>query len=301
MGNIVITQTVLDDLWISYSTVFNGAFAGYTPRWSRIAMETTSMGGQTKYPWLQQMSGMREWIGDRQVNQLAVDGYSITNKDYENTARVKRNDIEDDQAGIYAPLFADFGQTAAELPDHLVFEKLKNGFTEKCSDGQFFFDTDHPSTDAEGQPVAKSNHGGGASTPWYLLCTKRQIKPIIKQNRRWPAQLTRMDSPTDPNVFHRAEYLYGVDGRLAAGYGFWQLGFGSKQTLNAANYAVARAAMMEMKGDNGRPLGIVPDLLVVPGSLESAARKIAFSENAAGGETNEWKGTVDVMVEPLLA
>lgn len=56
-----------------------------------------------------------------------------------------------------------------------------------------------------------------------------------------------------------------------------------------------------MKGDNGLPLGLTPNLLVVPPSLESAARKILNSEYAAGGETNEWKGTADLLVSPWLA
>ena len=63
----------------------------------------------------------------------------------------------------------------------------------------------------------------------------------------------------------------------------------------------ARAAISGMKGDNGRPLGLMPNLLVVPPSLESAARKILNSEYAAGGETNEWKGTAELLVCPWLA
>ena len=58
---------------------------------------------------------------------------------------------------------------------------------------------------------------------------------------------------------------------------------------------------MEMKGDYGRPLGIKPNLLVVPPALESAGRKILNSENASGGETNEWKGTAELLVVPWLA
>jgi phage major head subunit gpT-like protein len=79
------------------------------------------------------------------------------------------------------------------------------------------------------------------------------------------------------------------------------MAWGSKQTLNAANYAIARGALMAMKGDGARPLGLVPNLLVVPPSLESAGRKILNSEYATGGETNEWKGTAELLVVPWLA
>jgi phage major head subunit gpT-like protein len=85
------------------------------------------------------------------------------------------------------------------------------------------------------------------------------------------------------------------------GFGFPQMAWGSKQTLNAQYYAAARAGIQGMKGDYGRPLGLVPDLLVVPPSLESAGRKLLNSEHAAGGETNEWKGTAELLVVPWLS
>ena len=62
---------------------------------------------------------------------------------------------------------------------------------------------------------------------------------------------------------------------------------------------------MGMKGDYGRPLGILSGgakpLLVVPPSLESAARKLIDNQLASGGETNEWAGTAEVLVVPWLA
>ena len=57
---------------------------------------------------------------------------------------VTRTAIEDDQLGIYTPLFEEMGYGAATHPDELVFGLLKNGHTTNCFDGQSFFDTDHP-------------------------------------------------------------------------------------------------------------------------------------------------------------
>lgn len=61
---------------------------------------------------------------------------------------------------------------------------------------------------------------------WFLLCTKRPVKPFIFQNRRKP-QLVAKDKPSDDNVFYEKEFIYGVDARCNAGYGLWQLAFGS--------------------------------------------------------------------------
>ncbi|WP_417050343.1 Mu-like prophage major head subunit gpT family protein [Dysosmobacter welbionis] len=44
--------------------------------------------------------------------------------------------------------------------------------------------------------------------------------------RRRP-QLVTKDSPSDDNVFFNKEFIYGVDARYNAGYGLWQLAFGS--------------------------------------------------------------------------
>jgi len=76
---------------------------------------------------------------------------------------------------------------------------------------------------------------------------------------------------------------------------------GSKATLNAANYEAARVAMTGMLGDHGRPPGIMPDLLMVPPSLEGATRRIVGNELTGGGNTNEWYNTAEVLVVPWLA
>ena len=69
-------------------------------------------------------------------------------------------------------------------------------------------------------------------TQWYLLCTKRSLKPFIFQERR-KAKFTAMTRETDENVFMRSEYLYGVDARDGVGYGFWQMASGSTGTASS--------------------------------------------------------------------
>jgi phage major head subunit gpT-like protein len=133
-----------------------------------------------------------------------------------------------------------------------------------------------------------------------LLNTSRAIRPFIWQLRK-PYQLVRKDSPGDDNVFFNKEFIYGTDARCNVGLGLWQLAWGSKQPLDATHYKAARAAMMAFKDDAGKLLGVMPDTLLVGSSNESAARKLLNSEYAAGGETNEWKGTAKLILTPYLA
>ena len=154
--------------------------------------------------------------------------------------------------------------------------------------------------DANGVSQPVSNLQAGAGAPWFLIASNALVKPVILQTRQ-DTRFAALDNPDDPNVFMRKQFIYGADARRAAAPGLWQGVVGSKAPLNAANYALARAAIMTLKGDHGRPLGLVPDLLLVGGSNESAGRKIVNSENGAGGETNEWQGTARLQVSPWLA
>lgn len=290
----------LSTLGTAFSAAYARGLGQAASQRALVATTVSSTTAQNEYGWLGKFPGMREWIGDRVINQLKAYDYAIKNKDWEDTIEVDRNDIEDDNIGIYTPMFQEMGRATEAHPDELIFALLKAGFTTECYDGQFFFDTDHPVLDENGEPTSVSNTGGGAGSPWFLIDDSRALKPVIFQERKKP-QFVAMDDPTAENVFRRKQFQYGVDARYNVGFGFWQYAYGSKQTLNAAAYSAARTALMEMKGDHGRPLGIRPSLLVVAPGNESAALKILNNELGAGGETNEWKGTAKLEVVPWLA
>lgn len=63
-------------------------------------------------------------------------------------------------------------------------------------------------------------------TKWFLLDLSRPLKPFILQIVKEP-EFVALDSPDDEHVFKRREFLYGVDCIDNAGYGLWQLAWGS--------------------------------------------------------------------------
>lgn len=296
---MLITSTTLQALRVGFSTEYQNAFDAVPKFKDRVAKTIRSTTAMNTYGWLKSLTGMREWLGSRVVDNLSEASYTIVNKSFEKTIGVNRDNIEDDNLGMYSDGFTMMGDGAGRLPEELVWGLLKAGFSTNCWDGQFFFDTDHPVLLPDGTMGTYANTDGGAGQPWFLMCTKRPIKPIIYQERKAPNFVAK-DKETDDNVFDRKEYLYGVDMRCNVGYGLPQLAWGSKQPLTAANYEIARAAIINMKADGGGPLGLVPDLLVVSAANEGAARGIVQSQLVNGGESNKWAGTAEVLMCPWL-
>jgi len=291
---MIINQTNLQGIYKTFSVIFNQALETIEPLWPLVAMQVPSTGRSVDYKWLGAFPMMREWLGDRVIRARSAFHYEIGNKDYEATIEVDRNDIEDDQIGIYTPMIQGLAQAAKSHPDYLVFQLLAAGFSTTCFDGQYFFDTDHPVGSS-----TQSNYGSGASAAWYLMDLSKPIKPIILQVRKQP-QFVAMDRPDDENVFMRKKYRYGVDDRKNVGYGLWQLAYGSKQTLDATNYSAARTAMMSLTNDEGVPLNIIPTHLIVGPSNESAGKRLVEAQFDATGASNIWYNSAKLVVVPWL-
>lgn len=299
---MIITPAVLQNLKTSLKAEFQGAFDGAETAYEKIATTVPSTTAGNTYGWLGQFPDMREWVGDRVLKSMVASAYQIQNKDWESAIIVKRTDIEDDNLGIYKPLAAESGRAARVKPDQLVFELLKAGATTLCYDGQYFFDTDHPTyanVDGTGAVTTISNVTAGANPAWYLLDCSRAIKPLIYQNRK-SAVFTAMTKDDDEEVFMRNNYRFGIDSRSNVGFGFWQMARKSQAELTAANLNAEYAAMASLKGDGGRVLGVRPTLLVAPPSLRTAALDIVKADRMANGATNINAGIVDVLITPWL-
>ncbi|MDZ7862450.1 Mu-like prophage major head subunit gpT family protein [Acidovorax sp.] len=295
---MILNAANLSILNQSFSAAFQLGLGGAQPMWGQIATLVPSATAEQKYAWLGKFTKFREWIGERQYQNLAQHDYAVKNKTWENTVTVSRDEIEDDQYGIYKPVIQQLGQDAAEHPDELVFTLLKAGFTTPCYDGQYFFDTDHP-VGPPGKQVSVSNFQGGSGTAWYLFDTSKVLKPLIYQKRRDYAFQSKTNL-SDENVFKQNEFVWGADGRGNVGLGLWQLGYGSKETLSTTSYADARAAHQSLVGDNGKPLAIRSTELWVPPSLEQEALEVVQAERLANGATNVMRNLSKVVVCPWL-
>lgn len=299
----IITPALLSGLRVGFSKAFQDALTNTPTDWEKVATRVPSSSASNTYGWLGQFPALREWVGDRVLKDMAAQAYQIQNKLYEGTVAVKRTDIEDDNVGVYTPLFAEMGRAVRAHADQLVFGLLAAGETTTCYDGQNFFDTDHPvypNVDGTGTPTLVSNLQAGTGPAWYLLDTSRALKPLIFQERTTP-ELEALTSTQDEMVFMSDTYRYGVRYRCNAGFGFWQLAYKSNAALDADNFNAAMAAMMQIKADGGRPLGVKPTTLVVPPSLRADAMALIEAQLTTGGASNPNYKAVEVIVSPWLA
>lgn len=290
----------LADLTVGFGANYQQGFNSAETYHAQIATQIPSATRKQSYPWLADLPGIREWLADREVHKLAQHGYSIENKPWESTVEVDRDDLADDQVGVYAPLMANMGFETARFPDQLVFGQLEAGFDSACYDGQYFFDTDHPGYDSTGAETSVSNTGGGSGNAWYLLDTRRPLKPLVYQLRQAFAFGLLEGEDLGAPVPRSKTVKYGVNGRCNVGYGLWQQAYGSKQTLDATSFDAGMTAMMGLCKRSGQPLGVKPNLLVVGPRNRSAALTVVKAVNNANGASNINQGAVDVLVVEWL-
>lgn len=302
-----VTPQNIRAIFTSLSMAFNQRFASTTPLFGRVAMDVSSTGKENEYPKLDELPAFREWTGDRKIHDLSAMTFAIKNKSFEKTIGIDRDDIEDDNIGVFTPVAQQMGQDTAEFPDELTFGLMRQAHQVRCYDGQYFFDTDHPGYNEQGNEISVSNLQAGGAPAWYLVDDSQVLRPFIYQKRR-PFVFTSKTALTDDNVFHSKKFIFGVDGRCNVGAGMWQTAFKSQGELNAANYAAARAAMTSVRRRNGSVIAIRPRLLVVPPALEGAARALMTNDmisEVVGGApvavSNPWKGTAEVLVVPHLS
>lgn len=319
----------LDALFLGFNQAFQKGFTKPPSFFERICTVVPSSKRQEMYPWMGRSTKFREWMGDRAIQAIERHGYTITNRDYEDTVGVDRNDIEDDTWGTLSPLFEQLGWDAAVHPDTLIATMLTNAINNIDNpsaagavvsyDGKTLFSaTGHPAGLAGGAVTNYPNcDAGGSGSFWYLLDISRPLKTLIFQRRK-PYAFTRMNTEQDEKVFMARLFRYGVDARVNVGCGFWQFGFASNQDLsNSINYSNALAKLQQIKTDAGLPFGAGSMrgpgnlVLMVPPSLEETARRLLFADLVAGGaggrgtttgpQSNIWKNSAELMVNSYLS
>lgn len=163
MGQTALTPALLDAAFVSFDTIFQQALKDTATRFQEIASEIPSSTAETRHAWLDRIPEVREWLGERTVNNLVARVQAIPNKLFEDTIRVKRTDIEDDQIGVYAPQFTELARSTKLWPDKIIVDALKAGTSAKVYDGQNYFDASHPINPEDSASTTQSNNFTGTA------------------------------------------------------------------------------------------------------------------------------------------
>lgn len=304
----IVTPQLLTSLNTGYRREFQQAYDATREEtfWQTVATRVPSSSTSNTYGWLGDFPALIEWVGSRTVKDMKAHGYELVNKLYESTVGVPRTAIEDDSFGVYGPLMATMGMEAAQHPDRLISDLIAAADSTLCFDGQNFLDTDHPvypNVDGTGVADTVSNYDDDAASGdplWLLLDTRKPLRPFIFQERTRPEFEAKTDPRNSDTVFDTDEFRYGIRYRCNAGFGFWQMAYGSRNDLTAANFEAYRTAMRKWTADGGRPLGIKPNVCLVSPDNESAARRLFETMVDANGASNPHYQACEVIVTSWL-
>ncbi len=239
-----VTQANLDLIFRQADLRF-GQVLATTPTWGdRISTTIPSNTRQVTYGWMARIPIMRKWVGSRSLNAISTHARTVTNEPFENTTVLERDDVEDDQFGIFNMNISFLAAQAKKWQDQRIAQFLRDAATVVGYDGKAVFATDHP--------VNGGDVSGGVSGD-------------------------------QSNLFLNKALTYD-------------------------NYVTVRTAMMSYKGEDGQPLAVVPDTLVVPPQREGDAKLILEADflsgiqaNTTAPQSNTYKGSAKILVVPELA
>lgn len=100
-----INDATLQDLAAQLNAKWTTAFqAAPQMQVTRLATQYTSTTASNHYAFMEALGGWSEWNGARQFKDVASQQYEVLNKDFECSIKMPKNQIEDDQIGMYVDL-----------------------------------------------------------------------------------------------------------------------------------------------------------------------------------------------------
>jgi phage major head subunit gpT-like protein len=178
------STTVLTALKTRVRKDFNTAMQAVKPWWNGegrgVMTALPALFQLETFGWLAEMTGMREWIGPREIDRVKERSFQAAVKTYEKTVGVdieKLQDQDNVEGAIVTTgaIVGAIGDVVARLPDDLYVFTLQNGQSIVAYDGQNLYDTDHP-TVLDGSVGTQSNYeasGFALSQANFLIARAR--------------------------------------------------------------------------------------------------------------------------------
>ncbi len=139
-----ITQGNLEAVFTGLKATFNEAVQGTeNERINRLMEVVPSTSGAEQYPTATLLGDLEEVLDEVTITNIGTFVQSVPNRTFARIVQVKRNDIADDNIGVYRPGVRQLGRRAALYPLRLAAEVLPAGFTDQWIDGTTIFSDSH--------------------------------------------------------------------------------------------------------------------------------------------------------------
>lgn len=207
-----ITSSAVEAVRKTFSLVYQQGYDAVQPWAPRIATSAPSNNRENVYGFLAKLPTMREWVGDRVLNNIAEHDFTVTNRDYELSIEVDRNDIEDDNFGVHTPKLEMMGMAARKQFDYLLVSLLQGGQSALCYDGQNFFDTDHPNSKFDAATGSQRNYysTGRALTLDNYVAMRAEMMGYLGEDGK-PLAVTPSLLIVPPQLEHVAKQITMAD------------------------------------------------------------------------------------------
>ena len=124
-----INKTNMSALFTAYLKDFKDAYATRPNEYQSYTMTQGINATTLELPFLEAFAGMREWIGPRQVKDLASQKVVYKEKSFEETVSVPVRDIETDAFALYSVMIAQMADAAADQRGINALEALTTNDT----------------------------------------------------------------------------------------------------------------------------------------------------------------------------
>jgi len=161
------TTSVLAGLKTRVHKDFQSAMTSAQPWWNGAGKGVMTalpiLLATATFAWMAELGGMREFNGPREIDRVKERSFQVPVKKYEKTVAVNIDRLMDNEnaaaAGIVTAgaIAGAIGEVVARLPDDLLIYNMQNGQSTVCYDGQYLYDTDHP-TVLDGAAGSQSNY-----------------------------------------------------------------------------------------------------------------------------------------------
>lgn len=140
-----LTTPLVQALQTDVNKIFKKGYGEGPDHSAMLATVVKSNTLVSTYAWMKRVLQAREWLGPREIQNLDTISTQLTNKDFELTVGVDKNEIADDMLGMFTDVIAELARQMKYIPTIAIINLMIQGDVagNVGFDGQVFFSATH--------------------------------------------------------------------------------------------------------------------------------------------------------------